>query len=332
MTFTSALRRIRPGPALLRLRQAARFGLKAEIAMLIAKRRFLRAIMLAPPLAAGGGAVDCFMLLNRARFFEGLWALYSFRTHFGPCRIVVLNDGTLDGESCAILQGMFPGIQVPPVGRNDSAMSSRLEALGLDRCRAWRKRFVFFRKLVDPSLLAERSGMVLLDSDCLHFRAPEEVRSWAGSPNRVRFIADPVRHSFCGSHQGLSRICGAPLPEFFCAGYLCLPRHGIRLQRVEDYLAAPCFDEQLASGQFSHVAEQTLQAMEAAVLGAEPLPDSYATCPDLPSANAVAGHFCGGSVKRTWFYTKGLPALAGKWPVLGSRHGACEPDRCSIAN
>jgi hypothetical protein len=235
--------------------------------------------------------------------------LYSFRTHFGPCRIVVLDDGTLKDASRSILKILFPGIQVPAVARHDAAVLSRLKELGLNRCHAWRQRFVFFRKLVDPSLLADKECMVLLDSDCLHFRVPEEVRKWAQNPDRVRFIADLALHSFCAPHETLSRICGAAMPEFFCAGYLCIPSHSLNLQRVEQYLAAPCFRDQLAAGKFSHVAEQTLQAIEAAVVGAEVLPETYATCPDIPSSNAIAGHYCGGSVERTWFYTKGLHHL-----------------------
>lgn len=308
----SALRRAGLGPVVLRARRAIRFGFKAELATLIAKRRYLRLILHARPLAAGEGMLDCFMLLNQARFLEGLWALYSFCCHFGPCRIVILDDGTLKNESHSILKALFPGIQVPAVVEHDAAMLSQLQRLGLSRCHAWRQRFVFFRKLVDPCLLAENKGMVLLDSDCLHFRVPEEVRNWAENPDRIRFIADLSRHSLCAPHETLSRVCGAVLPEFFCAGYLCLPRHSIQLHRVEQYLAAPCFTEQLASGKFSHVAEQTLQAMEAAVVGAEVLPEAYATCPDVLTSNPVAGHFCGGSVERTWFYTKGLRALADK--------------------
>lgn len=313
----SALRRTGLGPAVLRARRAARFGFKAEIATLIAKRRFLRAIMQAPPLGAADGVLDCFMLLNQARFLEGLWALYSFRSHFGPCRIVVLDDGTLKNESRSILETLFPGILVPAVVEHDAAMLSQLQELGLGRCHAWRQCFVFFRKLVDPCLLAENKGMVLLDSDCLHFCVPEEVRSWAENPDRVRFIADLARHSLCAPHETLSRICGATLPEHFCAGYLCLPRHSIQLHRVEQYLADPCFAEQLASGKFSHVAEQTLQAMEAGVVGAEILPEAYATCPVLSSSKTVAGHFCGGSVERTWFYTKGIPLLARQTGLCG---------------
>ncbi|MCX6907900.1 MAG: hypothetical protein NTY01_07650 [Verrucomicrobia bacterium] len=304
------LRYFRVGPLLLRLRQVAPFGVKAEIATLIAKKRFLRAITQAPPLAAGDGTIDCFMLIHQARFLGGVWALYSFRKHFGPCRIVVLDDGSLKAESRAILHALFPGVQIPAVAGHDAVMLSRLEELGLNRCLAWRQRFVLFRKLVDPCLLAENKGMVLLDSDCLHFRVPEEVRAWAENIGRIRFIADLVPHSFCAPHETLSRICGAMLPEFFNTGYLCLPRQSVQLHRVEQYLAAPCFMEQLTSGKFSHVAEQTLLAMEAAVEGAEVLPKTYATCPEEPSLNAVAEHFCGNTMERTWFYTKGIPLVA----------------------
>jgi hypothetical protein len=79
---------------------------------------------------------------------------------------------------------------------------------------------------------------------------------------------------------------------------------------VERYLAQECFERQLSTKRFSHVAEQTLYAMEAAIIGAEVLPRDYATCPDVESRRVTMGHFCGGSYKRTWFYTKGLPVVS----------------------
>jgi hypothetical protein len=85
---------------------------------------------------------------------------------------------------------------------------------------------------------------------------------------------------------------------------------------VERYLSADCFEKQLTAGRFSHVAEQTLYAMESAIGGAEVLPHEYATCPDPNFVTATMGHFCGGSYKRTWFYTKGLPVVS---QLLASR-------------
>jgi hypothetical protein len=304
------LTRIGFGACLLRLRRALIFGLRAEVNTFIAKRRYLRAIVKASPLSADVGRTDCFMLLNESRFWEGLWALYSFRFHYGPCRIVVLDDGTLGSESISILRVLLPGVQVPQFAAHNKSVCQHLEKEGLERCLAWRSSFVFFRKLIDPSVIAQNRGVILLDSDCLHFRKPEVVKSWAENPEQLLYIADLAKHSFCAQYDTLSRICGERLPEYFCAGYLCLPKDGINLFRIEEYLGAPCFNEQLQSGKFAHVAEQTLHAMEAAVIGSAILPDTYATCPDVSLFDCVAGHFCGGSVDRTWFYTKGIPHLA----------------------
>jgi hypothetical protein len=109
-------------------------------------------------------------------------------------------------------------------------------------------------------------------------------------------------------------MCGAPAPEFFCAGYLCLCRDTVDFARIERYLSEDCFERQLTQGRFAHVAEQTLVAMEATLMGAEALPGEYATCPDVPAQDAAMGHFCGGSYTRTWFYTKGLPLLGSLLP------------------
>ena len=310
LTIKAIMRKIRLGSFILGLRRSIRFGFKAEIATFVAKKRFSRRILHAEPLRSDSGFIECFMLLNEARLWEGLWALYSFRFYFGECQLVVLDDGTLKPTSLDILHSLFPGIQIPQVIENDGAVLAQLELAKLPLCLDWRKRYVFFRKLIDPTLLNKKSGMILLDSDCLHFQVPQEVRRWAENPNQTLFISDLAKHSFCAPPEALSTVCGASLPEHFCAGYLCIPKDGLQLQRIEQYLLDPCFGKQLAERKFSHVAEQTLQAMEAAITGAKILPATYATCPNVPNPDVVAGHFCGGSVERTWFYTKGISTLA----------------------
>jgi hypothetical protein len=307
---TSLSRYLRVGPTLLRLKQAYNYGLKVEVSTFLAKHRYLRDVGSLLPMNSGTGAADCFMLLNQARFWEGVWSLYSFRIKFGPCRIIVLSDGTLRRESVEILEKLFPEITIPEFETNNEAMTRYLTQQGLSRCREWRKRFIFFRKLVDPLWLAQSNNVILLDSDCLHFEVPLEIKAWAEEPTKIRYIADLNRHSLCAPVSELADICGSALPEYFCAGYLCFPKSAINIGRIERYLAADCFDRQLVQGRFAHVAEQSLYAMEAAVAGAVILPPEYATCPDVQTRSVTMGHFCGGSYQRTWFYTKALPLIS----------------------
>ena len=178
----SSLKHFPIGPIWLRLRRALNFGLSVELNTFLAKWHYLGIVRSFPPLNSGAGTVDCFMLLNDARIWEGLWSLYSFRTYFGPCRIIVLNDGTLKPASIELLRTVFPGILIPDFETNDNEMDAYLAQRRLRRCREWRKRFVFFRKLVDSIKLAQAGGLILLDSDCLHFRVPLEVTKWAEKP------------------------------------------------------------------------------------------------------------------------------------------------------
>lgn len=250
------------------------------------------------------------MLLNEARIWEGLWSLYSFRYYFGPCRMIVLNDGTLQSDSITLLTRTFPGIVVPDYASNNEEIDCFLRRRGLRRCREWRNSFVFFRKLTDVVPLRQADRMILLDSDCLHFNAPLEIKRWAVQSNHVRYIADSEKYSLCFPPTIFPSMCGVPVPDYFCAGYLCLPGDGLDLERVERYLSKEVFEYQWSTKCFSHVAEQTLYAMEAAIIGAEVLPSDYATCPDVDTRRVTMGHFCGGSYERTWFYTKGLPLLS----------------------
>ncbi len=297
------------GAAVLRARRAWQFGWRVELDTFRAKHRHLRSVAMFEPLPCGDGPLHAVMLLDEARALEGLWSLYSFRLHAGPCRLTVLSDGTLNAASLDRLHALLPGLNVPDASENDSETLAALSSQGLHRCHAWRKEFLFFRKLVDPFRLAAADAVVLLDSDCLHFRHPAEVLAWAERPEAVRYVTDVNAHSLCVTEEEFIAICGVPPPRSFCAGYACVPPGALDLVRIERYLSHPSFERQLASGRFSHVAEQTLLAMEAARLGAHALPPTYLPCPDVAAVDSVMGHFCGGQPSRNWFYTKGLPAV-----------------------
>lgn len=305
------------GRALLRLQRAYRFGLKVEVDTLVARARYLKAVVDLPPLDVGAGKLDCFMLLNGPRFWEGLWSLYSFRFHFGACRLVVLNDGTLNPASIARLHALFPGIAVPDFNALNERVAAYLAGRCLHRCAEWRRRFVLFRKVTDPVALAAGNPVLLLDSDCLHFARPQETQEWTERPEKILYIRDVARHSLCGPADELARICGQPLPDYFCSGYLGLPQSAVNLEQIETYLAEDVLERQRAHG-FSHFAEQSLLAMQAAVQGAQALPPRYATCPDPRGGDVVMGHFCGGAPTRTWFYTLGLPLMRAQLAAAAS--------------
>jgi hypothetical protein len=303
----SMARSLGVGSALLRLNRIRQFGIRLEVGGFLARRHYLRVAKTLQPMESSSGPLDCFMLLNERRFCEGVWSLYSFRLHFGPSRLIVLNDGTLKNASIGFLHDLFPGIRIPEFHRNNEDAAAFLSKRGLIRLRHCREHIIWFRKLVDPLMLASSDKIFLLDSDCSHFSQPQEIHQWIRQPKIIRYIGDPVRYPLCAPADELRRICGRALPEHFCAGYFAVLRSGIDLNRIEEYLHDQCFDQRISQGRL--IDDQTLYAMEAAVVGAEMLPPQYATCPSLDTESAVMGHFCGGSYKRMWFYTVGLPLV-----------------------
>lgn len=282
--------------------------------MWLAKARWLRARHL-PPLPAGEGPIDCFMLLNEPRLWEGIWSLYSFRRFFGPCRLVVLSDGTLRESSINTIKEIFPNIIIPDAAENDLYVSQYLHRNGLTLCKHWRKNFVFFRKLIDPLLLSRSEKVLLLDSDILHFRPPTAIAEWSAQPDRFLYISDPKENPFCADIDDIQRIAGMSPTTHFCAGYICFRIDMINLSRIENYLKDRIFENQRISNSFNHTSEQTIYAMESAFSHAVRLPASYATCPDPYSEEVIMGHFCGGESTRYRFYTIGLRLLASEFSV-----------------
>lgn len=298
------------GRLLIRTRQVFARGVVAEMRAAIAKRTCLGRSSELPSLQCLESGFTCFMLVHEARAAEGLWALYSFRHFFGPCRIVLLNDGSLSEQSIESYQNLLRGIHIPDFRENNLAIENHLGKLGHNRSIELRRKFVLLRKLIDTAFHSLEREYIVIDSDILQFKTPDDVIQWAGLPEGVRYAADISMETFCVTRQTLEQSFGITLPPLFNSGYICIPPKLIDFARIERALADPIFSEQLQTGRINFFNEQTLFAIEAAMTRATALPPGYAICPDPEKRETVMGHFCGGDAKRTWFYTKGLPILA----------------------
>jgi hypothetical protein len=252
------------------------------------------------------------MLLNHDRVWEGAWALYSFRAFSGKAgKIVVHDDGTLDGEDVSLLKSLFPDIKIWPRTVADALCESRLRELGLESLLCFRNQSILALKLIDPVLLGESRSIILMDSDVLFYKAPVELLEAACRDEAAYSVC--CCYCYCTSEEQLEQILGRRPSSLVNSGLLTVDRTKIDLRKLDNYLAAPEFWN--SDGSVQYFAEQTLWACEMTRLGAVPLPDSYAICPLEPST-VHFGHYCGGgSSFSIRFYNSGLPYLRKQFQV-----------------
>jgi hypothetical protein len=306
-------------------RTARRLGLGRAIVKLLALRaltpsgaltlartrpQYLRRILNVAPLEAGDGPIEVHMLLHHQRVFEGMWALYSF-AHFSgvPCQMFVHSDGSLTSEDAACLQRVLPGLRVISRGDSDERVQTVLRKRRLVNCLRFRDSLVFALKLFDPFFYGDRSSFVLLDSDVLFFRRPDELLD---EREECRYSPDNG-FRYCLSPDVLHALLGRECIDAFNPGVVRADRGVLDLERVEQYLERSEF---WSTGSRPHYyAELTLWAMQLTLAGARQLPDTYAITPTLDGMLPVSGHFCGGGLPSTWFYSRALPRLAAQFGV-----------------
>jgi hypothetical protein len=306
-------RRMGLGKLKLRLTTAFSGDIRAKIEAYQKRKMLLPRILNAKPIAAGHGNIELRMLLHKARFLEGAWALYSFlRFACIPIRVVVHSDGSLDTGSADMLRRIFVGCTVLDRATADLQVLERLNKNGLDLCAELRKRLILALKLLDFYCLGEASTYIVLDSDVLTFQHPQELveAKSLGATTPHIFSQDNNDQSYPLPADVLQGRAKTVVLKRLNSGLLRIERSGLDLHDIEDCLR----ETNLLTDPQSilRYVEQGVYACCLARHGAVGLhPDRYTICGD--PREVVTGHYCGGGYWASRFYREGVPYLVHKF-------------------
>ena len=206
------------GRHLLKARRMFNHGPYEEIRATYFRTRFLHMVQQFEPLPCVKDGLTCYMLLHQPRAYEGLWAFYTLRRFLGPCRLVLLDDGSLSRQVLEEFASIFPGIEIPNYKENNAAQMEYLLSKKLNKCTQWREKFILFRKLIDPILLSKDSSYLLIDSDILHFSRPKEVLDWIKKPFKVKYASDTLPYSLCAEASAIHKLSSHAIPQYFNSG------------------------------------------------------------------------------------------------------------------
>jgi hypothetical protein len=257
------------------------------------------------------------MLLHHRRILEGIWALYSFaRLTEAACQIFVHSDGSLTASDAEQLHQVLPGTRVVTRQQADQRVEPLLRDLGLCKSIRFRGSLIFALKLFDPFFFGDHSSFVLLDSDVLFFRRPDELLADLADPCQLELPSLYSRDNgdrYCLTSETLTQMLGRECIAFFNPGVVRTNRTVLDAQRIEHYLERPEFWG--TASRPHYYAELTLWAMLLTAVGARPLPPTYAITPPLTGVLPTSGHYCGGGYPATWFYSQALPHLAHQFGI-----------------
>jgi hypothetical protein len=243
--------------------------------------------------------VSCWFLTGRRFWYQTAYCAWTL----AQCAEVnielnVVDDGSLTAEYESKLRRLFPaGITV-----RKSQIEERInDLLPARRFPMLRQRWVDYiniRKLTDVHLGSEGPKLVL-DSDMLFFKRPDDLLQWIRNPVGMCLMTDCVE-SYGYSRPLMETLCGSAIPRKLNVGVCGLRSEQIDWEQLEDW----CQQLHAAEGT-SYYLEQALVAMLAAraeqvsVMSAS----DYITFPTREQVETKAGvlqHYVADS--KPWYF------------------------------
>jgi hypothetical protein len=247
------------------------------------------------------------MLLNHARIYEAMWAIYSFAFHAGRhINVCIHDDGTLTEQGYASLRKLFPGIRIIDRPTADREVSNLLRRRGLPRSEVFRRDLVLSLKLFDPVILRRSRQIVVIDSDVLFFSPPTQLLESADRGANAFSVDFGYSNGYCAN---LVRIV-YPGSEVFPlnSGILTFQAESFSLEGIEAHLECPLLWDH---GMPHSLAEQAVYGLAFHSLNAEPLSERYQIVGRKLQFDQVdAVHFCASAPRRKLFYSHGIRHIA----------------------
>jgi len=270
---------------------------------------YRRRILESPPMSCGpgDGEFDVRIVTCEADYLDALWALKTFLAFSGRRpHVVIHDDGSLSPLARTTLARHLVGARFILRDEADREIAASLR--GYPRCARFRARTrPNGLKLLDLALLGCRRPFILLDSDVLFFRAPEELLAHADA-RRPCFMSDG-QNAYSFPLPELEEVIGRSVLERVNSGLMYVDAELLDLDLLERY-----FGLAQGAGRISWLAWQWLEQTGWALLlsasrrGVARLSMNYQISQTPISRVTVSHHFVNDG-SRIDFYDRGLRRL-----------------------
>lgn len=297
------------------LQRLQRWGPRAYFRTGAWQRQMEQAATRLPALALTGSdsgrPLEVWFLTGARFWYQTAFCAWSLAHH--SQRELLLNlvdDGSLSFDQEQHLRRLFPS----GVTRWKHEVAAELDQhLHVSRFPVLRQRwsdYINIRKLTDIHLGSSGTKLVL-DSDMLFFRRPDELLAWWDQPNGICLMVD-CEESYGYSRELMEELAGAPIPPLLNVGICGLASEMINWEELEDW--CQILVEREGS---SYYLEQALVAMLAARSVPTVMPRaSYITFPTPQQTLAGEGmlqHYVADS--KPWYFGKAWRVLFSKLQI-----------------
>lgn len=247
------------------------------------------------------GDITVCVLTSRYDWQMCLWALVSFYKFSGlRLPLLIYSDGSLKGHHTDGIRSVFPNARIVDPAAADAAVTDALAAF--PNCRQFRLMQPCARRIIDFPILCKSRSILMLDSDILFFRKPEELVKQLNQDQSGSFVFErDVQHAYFASSDEIRERFGVEVSARANCGIMLADISHFRYELLEQWLKRADFAKH-------PWAEQTLWAMYAGEARTRFLSEPYnVTFSAEIEADTVMKHYI--KPIRDYMYTDGIPHL-----------------------
>lgn len=264
-------------------------------------------VLTLPPIqtddVSARASVEVHLVCCLKDYLCALWALKTFYVTAGVSYPLVVHlNGAMPRRALLRLRKHLPNARILEQQDIDGTVNNWLTKNTCPRLQQVRSTNGFMLKLVDVALLSETSRLLVLDSDVLFFRRPDELLSAVQNGHDGMLFQRDAGSTYNVTIEEARTELGIDLVARINTGIMLFAKTDVDLHRCEALLAHPAVARQTGW------IEQTLYALVASEKGSvHHLSADYLVSlePEENVASLVARHYAGPS--RRYLTEEGLP-------------------------
>ncbi len=249
-------------------------------------------------------SVSVHFLVSSRTWHAGVLAAMSFE-FFTQRRwnLFFHEDGSVDKESRKKIEKILKGVHFISRAQSEEVVKPRLNAY--PHCQSLRQEHNLFLKFFDLPAFASGERMILLDSDVIFFKKPQEILNWVDTNSQECWYNKDTTEKYCIPRYEIEPALGIKLWPSFNSGLILMPLAAISLPLAEQLVGL--FK---ASAHHPPFFEQTLYALMASVWNrGGALPATYEISWGLlRNRNSICRHYVG-AFKHDLLYIEGVITL-----------------------
>jgi len=237
------------------------------------------------PIISDNEGFSVYFLTGDKYLYQTLFCIKSLdKVCASKLKYILIDDGTFTDEHIERINRQLPGGVVVTESVIEKNLNSVLPENDYPVLRGKRKLYPHIKKLTDIHTLPGGEWKLVLDSDMLFCKEPNEIISWLNHPDKPLHMVD-CEESYGYSRTLMSRLAGQDVPELLNVGIIGLKSSAIDWKALENWVA-----ELEAQEGKTYYLEQALTAMLIGQAKADVLPpEKYIVNPRAEAIDAKEG-------------------------------------------